>query len=326
MIGSRSSGTGVVFLVLACLIFPPCLSFLIAAQNTAEIKFVPVYQVDTEALKSIPGGPARSSDATSTTHSSTAFGDSHQFSEGYPFFGFVFTSPQAFLASLTGSNIKAAELVSLLRWKKFAQQEDPMLEPYHRMTHFGGWIKESGDCRNTRALVLSRDSQRPVEFKKNSVCTVLSGEWVDPYTSTLETNPKKLQIDHLVPLKNAYLSGARTWSDEERCWFANNSLQRGLLLVTSAHENMTKGHSGPDAYLPPNSDFVCSYLHHWLEVKATWNLIMSETEAIAIATAFKDYKCTPSDFWIESQMFDSLVKIRGKIPQACKKSNKPTGP
>jgi hypothetical protein len=85
-------------------------------------------------------------------------------------------------------------------------------KPYNRLKDFGTWIRDpSGQtCYNTRARVLIRDSAVAVSFT-SSHCTVSAGDWQEPYTGREVTKASDLQIDHVVPLKNAYISGAANW-------------------------------------------------------------------------------------------------------------------
>ena len=78
---------------------------------------------------------------------------------------------------------------------------------------WGRWIDEDKDGLNTRNEVLLEESLiKPII--KNGV--IVSGKWYDKYTGKYFTNPKDLDIDHLVPLKNAYISGASNWSKKRK--------------------------------------------------------------------------------------------------------------
>ncbi len=166
---------------------------------------------------------------------------------------------------------------------------------YNRVEMFGGWVNENApdDCLNTRAEVLMRDatSENVVKFSAQNPCQVAKGEWHDPYSGTTYKLAKAVQIDHVVPLKNAYRSGAYGWTKDRRCHYANYLGEENHLLAVSGHENMSKGDAAPDRYLPPNEDYVCEYLHNWLKIKATWSLGFSEAEATAVRDAIEVYQC-----------------------------------
>lgn len=149
--------------------------------------------------------------------------------------------------------------------------------PYSR-DQYKHWIDEDGDCQNTRAEVLIRDSLGPVTFRDNGNCTVESGTWVDPYTGKLFTKASDLDIDHVVPLKNAHTSGANSWNRAKKTAYANDLTHSKHLLAVSLSENRKKGADGPDHYLPPNEAYLCEYVVIWSEIKKAWHLRMNRDE------------------------------------------------
>lgn len=223
----------------------------------------------------------------------------------------------------TSSQIKPPAKMSLLRWKKVSSPMEAAPEFYNRKIHFGGWIAPGGNCRNARALVLERDSQEEIQYKKPKLCTVDKGRWWDPYTGQFFQDANSLQIDHLVPLKNAFETGGWRWSTEERCHFANNLDNPQHLLAIEGIENMNKGHQGPENYLPPNKNFTCDYLREWLTVKMIWNLAIPQTEAEGIALALASHQCAPGSFQIDHASVMNQIKLRSQIPAACRTKANP---
>ena len=73
-------------------------------------------------------------------------------------------------------------------------------------------------CLIVSPAVLKRDGTNVVT---DSSCKATSGNWVSPYDGVATTLASDLDIDHLVPLKEAWLSGARDWTDAQREAFAN---------------------------------------------------------------------------------------------------------
>jgi hypothetical protein len=92
--------------------------------------------------------------------------------------------------------------------------------PYNR-SDYPHWIDEDRDCQNIRHEVLIAESLVPVQFMTESQCRVVSGKWIDPFTGQVFTDPSELDIDHVVPLKEAHESGAWQWDAEKRRRFAN---------------------------------------------------------------------------------------------------------
>lgn len=167
-------------------------------------------------------------------------------------------------------------------------------KPYNR-NQYRHWIDEDHDCEDTRVEVLMRDGVpgKAKISKKGSVCRVVSGAWNDPYTGKTFTDPKALDVDHFVPLKNAHVSGGWAWSAERKREYANNLEDVMHLLAVSASENRKKGDKGPNAYMPPNEDFRCEYVENWLDVKYRWGLDIPLAEQQAIDDVLAD--CPESD-------------------------------
>ncbi len=172
------------------------------------------------------------------------------------------------------------------------------LPKYDRVELFGGWINEDSpaDCYNTRAEVLLRDADpnESVQFTSRNKCMVYKAKWIDPFSGAQFKLANAIQVDHIVPLKAAYLSGAHAWNQNRRCRYANFMDDPTHLLSVSGHENMSKGDAGPERYLPPDTRFTCKYLHIWMKVKAVWGLEYPAEEAAAIQQALAANKCPAS--------------------------------
>ena len=61
------------------------------------------------------------------------------------------------------------------------------------------------DHENTRVEVLKAESKKKVAINKNG--TVKTGKWTSAYDGKTFTVGSKLDIDHLVPLQEAWTSG-----------------------------------------------------------------------------------------------------------------------
>ena len=188
--------------------------------------------------------------------------------------------------------------VNLLKWDHYAKDLPVPSEKYMRKLHFGRWINDPTDdtCMNTRAKVLVRDSDANVTYRNGKTCVVEDGQWHDPYTDTELTSSRQIQIDHMVPLKNAYMSGAFAWDYKMRCLYANYMGFRPHLVSAEAHQNMSKGDNGPEGYLPPNESFRCQYIRNWLAIKMIWRLALTPNEAQAIHENIAKYNCDPKAF------------------------------
>ncbi len=210
-----------------------------------------------------------------------------------------FENPTEFASkTIRAGLIPVTNQLNLLIWQEFHQPLPVPPVPYDRMKQFGNWIVDSrnGTCLNQRGIVLVRDSKDPVGLVPGNKCFVSQGKWLDPYSNRWFVQSKEVQIDHMVPLKHAYVTGAWKWDNKLRCLYTNYMGYRGHLVSASAFENLSKGDSTPYSYLPPNSNYVCTYLAEWLRIKLIWNLALIPPEIQAVANAYKKYNCSPMLF------------------------------
>jgi hypothetical protein len=152
---------------------------------------------------------------------------------------------------------------------------------------FRHWSTQPDGC-TTREAVLIRDAVSVIA----KGCRVISGEWLSPYDNTRWTVASRLDIDHMVPLKEAWVSGASGWSPARRQAFANDLGWRGSLIAASASSNRSKGDRDPDRWMPPNAAYRCTYLFDWIDVKYRWSLSVDPAERQAIT---RDLAACPDD-------------------------------
>lgn len=135
------------------------------------------------------------------------------------------------------------------------------------------WIDEDLDGLNTRQEVLKNTSLvKPVIANGK----VISGKWYDPYTGNYFTNTADLDIDHLVPLQNAYQSGGSNWSKEKKMKYANYLGDKYHLVAVSKDINRSKGSKSPVDWLPPNKKYQCEYVRNWYKIKTKWGLTIEK--------------------------------------------------
>ncbi|NNH69026.1 DUF1524 domain-containing protein [Nocardia uniformis] len=132
---------------------------------------------------------------------------------------------------------------------------------------------------DTRNDILQRDLRD--EKLESGGCKVLSGTLVDPYTGKTITfkqgreTSAAVQIDHIVALSNAWLTGAQQLTPEQRRNLANDP--RNLVAVDGP-TNQGKGDSDAGAWLPPRKEYHCLYVAKQIEVKAAYNLWVTRAE------------------------------------------------
>jgi hypothetical protein len=144
-------------------------------------------------------------------------------------------------------------------------------------TKFPHWRSQGDDC-DTRETVLKRDGEN-VETGDN--CKVTGGTWISPYDDEKVTEPGDLDIDHMVPLANAWRTGAWDWSTEERAELANDLTRPQLLAVTAA-TNRSKGDQDPSEWKPPLRSYWCQYAKDWVTVKVHWKLTVTVAEKASL--------------------------------------------
>lgn len=142
---------------------------------------------------------------------------------------------------------------------------------------FPHWSTVSGTC-NTRETVLKRDG---VNVVQDSSCAAVSGSWYSEYDGATWTAASDLDIDHVVPLAEAWRSGASSWTTSKRQQFAND-LTRPQLIAVTDNVNQAKGDLDPGKWLPPRTAYRCTYARMWVNVKQYWGLSMDSGEKTAL--------------------------------------------
>ncbi|REE95639.1 HNH endonuclease family protein [Thermomonospora umbrina] len=144
---------------------------------------------------------------------------------------------------------------------------------------FPHWITISGSC-NTRETVLKRDG---VNVVTDSSCAAISGSWYSPFDGATWHAASDVDIDHMVPLAEAWSSGAHAWSTSSRQAYANDLGGPELWAVTD-NVNQAKGDQDPATWQPPLSSFRCTYARAWIQVKWYWNLSVDSAEKSALTS------------------------------------------
>ncbi len=142
---------------------------------------------------------------------------------------------------------------------------------------FPHWSTVSGAC-NTREVVLQRDG---TGVQTNSSCAAIAGRWFSPYEGATQTAADRIDIDHLVPLAEAWRSGASSWTTTRRQQFANDRSGPALIAVTDT-VNQEKGDQAPNLWRPPLESYWCTYARMWVQVKYTWGLRVTSGERSAL--------------------------------------------
>ncbi|MEV6601098.1 HNH endonuclease family protein [Actinoplanes sp. NPDC051346] len=144
---------------------------------------------------------------------------------------------------------------------------------------FPHWSTVSGSC-NTRETVLKRDGS---SVTTDSACAATAGQWYSPYDGATWTAASDVDIDHVVPLAEAWRSGANSWTTSRRKSFAND-LTRPQLIAVTDNVNQAKGDQDPSTWQPSIGSYRCTYAKMWIAVKSYWGLTLQATEKSALQT------------------------------------------
>ena len=144
--------------------------------------------------------------------------------------------------------------------------------------YFKHWIDANGDCQNTRTEVLIAESRVTPTYTSSSHCSVSRGKWYSWYDGKYWTYPADVDIDHVVALKEAWESGARYWTADNRKRFANDLGHGWSLDAVTDNVNQSKSDRDPAAWLPPLTSVRCGYAIHWVTVKYRWRLSVNSAE------------------------------------------------
>lgn len=162
--------------------------------------------------------------------------------------------------------------------------------PEYDRSDWKHWTDDDRDGLNTRHEVINAESRTPVRRfvdrggNKRTDCDIIC-----PFTGEHITDCRKADVDHLVPLKEAHLSGGWAWSPEKKRAYANDMDDPDHLVVVRASANRQKGAKDPGQWLPLKNR--CQYAIAWKRVKERWELSYDEDERRALDLAIAS--CPP---------------------------------
>lgn len=144
-------------------------------------------------------------------------------------------------------------------------------------------VAMAGNKCDTRNDILKRDLTQ-VKLDKDG-CTVLSGKLWDPYNAQWidfqrgKATSSKVQIDHIIPLGNAWATGAPKLTQEQRVALANDP--RNLIAVDGP-TNGQKSDKDASGWRPKNRAVWCYYAASQIRVKSLYSLYVTAAEKNAL--------------------------------------------
>ncbi|MEU9678694.1 HNH endonuclease family protein [Streptomyces parvus] len=148
-----------------------------------------------------------------------------------------------------------------------------------KFKHWNSGEDKSDGC-NTRAEVLLAEAV--VAPTVEAGCKLTGGTWVSYYDGQEVTSAGSLDIDHLIPLAEAWDSGASTWSAARREVYANDQGADVSLVAVTARTNRSKSDQDPADWMPPAPEAQCRYVGEWVATKLRWGLTADDRELEAL--------------------------------------------
>jgi hypothetical protein len=142
------------------------------------------------------------------------------------------------------------------------------------------WIDADGDGCNTRYEVLIAEATTKPAVGWG--CLLSGGRWYSYYDNAYYTLTSDLDIDHMVPLAEAWDSGARNWTTSRRQSYANDLGDSRPLVAVRDRVNQAKGDQDPARWMPSYSGATCRYIQEWVATKIRWRLTVDSAEKSAL--------------------------------------------
>ena len=166
---------------------------------------------------------------------------------------------------------------------------------YSREEFYNGWPTIDG-C-SLRQRIIKRDFGDTAVMDSGNPCNVIAGSYDEPYTGVRVTFAerseisKKVQIDHVVALSDAWQKGAQNLTKAQRYDVATDPLN---LLATDSAANQQKSDGDAATWLPANKKFRCQYVARQVSVKYKYNLWVTQAEHDTIANILEKCPAEPA--------------------------------
>ena len=158
-------------------------------------------------------------------------------------------------------------------------------------TKFKHWITISRTgqtgCDTRKSVIIDEALSKPSVLPG---CVIKGGEWLSIYDNVKVTDASKLDVDHMVPLAEAWDSGASSWTELQRQQYANDMVDPRHLIAVTGSSNRSKSDQDPAEWMPENKNYWCTYLENWVSIKIRWSLSVDKKEKDFIATNLKSCK------------------------------------
>ncbi|MGW9453991.1 HNH endonuclease family protein [Streptomyces sp. NPDC055632] len=145
--------------------------------------------------------------------------------------------------------------------------------------HWNTGLDAADGCNTRNEVLLAEAVQEPAVA---AGCKLTGGKWLSYYDNVEAGEAGKLDIDHMVPLAEAWDSGASAWDAKRREAYANDQGAAASLVAVTARTNRSKADQDPATWMPPLPDAHCRYIGEWTATKLRWDLAVDQTEVEAL--------------------------------------------
>jgi hypothetical protein len=156
-------------------------------------------------------------------------------------------------------------------------------------TKFKHWTSVGNGCDSRKAVIISEALVKPTVGKG---CVLTGGKWLSIYDNIEVTDAGKLDVDHMVPLAEAWDSGASSWTDLKRQQYANDMTDPRHLIAVTGSSNRSKSDQDPADWVPTNKSYTCEYIANWVSIKVRWGLSIDAKEKTALISDLNGCKIT----------------------------------
>ena len=159
----------------------------------------------------------------------------------------------------------------------------------YKRTLFKHWVGTGNGCDSRKSVIISEAIVKPIVEKG---CVIKGGEWLSIYDNVKVTEAGKLDVDHMVPLAEAWDSGASSWDAAKKEMYANDQTDPRHLIAVTGASNRSKSDQDPAEWMPTNKAYTCEYIANWISIKVRWSLTIDSKEKAALEANLKGCKPT----------------------------------
>ncbi|MFF0484844.1 HNH endonuclease family protein [Streptomyces sp. NPDC004435] len=146
--------------------------------------------------------------------------------------------------------------------------------------HWNKGLDPADGCHTRNEVLLAEAVEAPQVGPR---CKITGGAWFSYYDGRTLTDTADIDIDHVVPLAEAWDSGASAWTAQRREAYANDQDASVSLVAVTDRVNQAKADRDPAEWMPPLPDVHCRYVGEWTATKLRWGLSVDQAEADALA-------------------------------------------